>query len=99
MANRNKKKPAPAVTQEPVVETPTEEVAGNSTQKEEEPAKEAASSSESEAETQEPVVEERLEVIATKSGYYGSKLRDVGEDFTLRDKDHFSKNWMKRKEA
>ncbi|WP_085905908.1 hypothetical protein [Kiloniella majae] len=95
MANRNKRKPAPAATQEPVVEAPTEEA----TQKEKEAVRDDSTSSDADEDAQEPVVEESLEVIATKSGYYGSKLREVGEDFTLRDKDHFSKNWMKRKEA
>lgn len=33
-------------------------------------------------------------VVATQLGYYGSKRRDVGEEFGLSDRAHLSKAWM-----
>ncbi len=35
-----------------------------------------------------------MKVIATAKGYYGSKVREPGEEFGLRDEAHFSKSWM-----
>lgn len=37
-----------------------------------------------------------MRVRATARGYYGSKVRDPGEDFVLTDPTHFSDNWMER---
>lgn len=33
-------------------------------------------------------------VRATQRGYYGSKRRDEGDEFGLRDRADFSRNWM-----
>lgn len=35
-----------------------------------------------------------MRVIATAKGYYGSKLREPGEEFGLSDDAHFSDTWM-----
>lgn len=35
-----------------------------------------------------------MKVEATEPGYYGGKRRDVGEEFGIADRTHFSKRWM-----
>lgn len=36
-----------------------------------------------------------MKVIATAKGYYGSKVREPGEEFGLRSEADFSEGWMK----
>lgn len=36
-----------------------------------------------------------MKVIATRKGYYGSKVREPGEEFGLRSEADFSEGWMK----
>lgn len=36
-----------------------------------------------------------MRVIATQKGYYGSVVRDPGDEFGLHDEAHFSAAWMK----
>lgn len=35
-----------------------------------------------------------MKVVATAKGYYGSKVREPGEEFGLSDDAHFSATWM-----
>jgi len=39
---------------------------------------------------------DKLEVRAIGLGYYGGKLRQKCDEFTLSDPDHFSSSWMVR---
>lgn len=36
-----------------------------------------------------------MKVVATRKGYYGSKVREPGEEFGLRSEADFSEGWMK----
>jgi hypothetical protein len=40
-----------------------------------------------------------MNVIATQRGFYGGRVREDGEAFSLSDPDHFSERWMKKGEA
>ena len=37
-----------------------------------------------------------VKVRAISLGYYGAQLREEGDEFELRDKDHFSSRWMEK---
>jgi len=39
---------------------------------------------------------DKFEVRAISLGYYGGKLRQKSDEFTLIDPDHFSSSWMER---
>jgi hypothetical protein len=40
-----------------------------------------------------------MKVIAKEVGYYGGKIREVGEEFGIAKKEHFSHVWMEFVEA
>lgn len=40
-----------------------------------------------------------MEVIATKKGYYGGKIREPGDQFTIESERAYSERWMKRAET